>query len=200
MSKPIAEHPHLEKRSSRPALRFNTFIGLLGQAKAVTLNLVPFTCILGLGALAQYYFTLHLPHFQSLLHRAPSLPNSIHLGALALPLALILLPLLKPTLQTVGLIKNPWMDDKLPGVMYADMPGGEMDEEGRKQSPEYCQVIVGATCNSAFGVNIDFIEICYAFKQASRSWFCFGARQLISLSSAQMWSQLEADPNSGLLK
>lgn len=161
-------HPHCLPHASRPPLHYNSPAGRAASGRWFLLNSIPLTSIIGTGALLQYGYTLALAYIP--------MSTGAALGAwCALPLAMILGPFIKPTLQTFGLLRNPWMEEVIPGKTYAHLPGGIEDEEGVRQSPEFAVLLIGARCNAPFGAfsGGKFAEIGKGFSQVS---FCRAGR------------------------
>lgn len=159
-------HPHCLPRATKPALHYNSPAGRASSTRWFLLNSIPLTSVIGLGALLQYGYTLALAY-------AP-ISTGAKLGAwCALPLAMMLGPFVRPTLQNFGLLKNPWMEEVIPGKTYAHLPGGIEDEEGVRQSPEFAVLLIGARCNAPFGPfsGNRFAEIGTGFSQVS----CLGS-------------------------
>jgi hypothetical protein len=156
-------HPHCLPRATKPALHYNSAAGRAASTRWYLLNSIPLTSIIGAGALLQYSYTLILAYI-------PNLSTGAQLGAwCALPLAMIFGPFVKPTLQSLGVLRNPWMDEVIPGKMYAHLPGGIEDEDGVRQSPEFAVLLIGARCNGSFGAfsGKRFAEIGKGFSQVS---------------------------------
>ncbi|SCZ95281.1 BZ3500_MvSof-1268-A1-R1_Chr11-2g03403 [Microbotryum saponariae] len=98
-----------------------------------------------------------------------------------LPLLLILAPWVKPTMIHYGLSTSPDLDRVMPGKWMARMPGGEEDPTtGRVQSPEFVIFMIGARFHGPFG----------RFSSSSKK---------LGKAFNEMWAQLSADPDSGLL-
>ena len=161
-------HPSLRPQMSatRPKMRYFSKEAKLGRAKFVALNMVPLTVIFGLGALGQYLYTLAiLPIVRSIL--ANSWWSAL-VGGATLPLLFVFGPWVKPTLQIFGIVDNQYMTDVVHEKSWADLPGGEEDAEGRKQSPSYALLKIGARANGPFGaMNPHFGEIGKAFTSVS---------------------------------
>jgi hypothetical protein len=153
----LTVHPHLQPRSTRPSLFYNTRSGQNAARLAILRDAVPLTFFLGLGAFIQYLFGALVPR--------PS-----YTPLVALPLLLLIAPWIKPTLQSFGLARNPHQEAVVLGKMHARMPGGEEDEEGVLQSPEFGLLLIGAKNNNPFGrLNARSKAIGLAFNKVSRS-------------------------------
>lgn len=168
--------------SARPTPRYYSDESRAARGKFVGLNIIPLTCFVGLGALAQYQWTWVSKYLTKLGEKAAVDGSGARFGygnnwysacllaaiPLALPLGLIFGPWLKPVLRHFGLLNNPYMKEVVREKVWADLSGGEEDEEGRKQSPEYAVLLIGARCNGPFGaLNADFGKIGKAFAEVS---------------------------------
>ncbi|SCV73453.1 BQ2448_7379 [Microbotryum intermedium] len=98
-----------------------------------------------------------------------------------LPLLLILAPWVKPTLVHFGLRSSPDLDRVMPGKWMARMPAGQEDPmTGRLQSPEFVLFMIGARFHGPFA------RFSSTYKNMGKAF-------------SEMWAQLAADPDSGLL-
>ncbi|ORY74772.1 hypothetical protein BCR35DRAFT_306583 [Leucosporidium creatinivorum] len=181
----LANHPDFQPRASRPPLHYNSRANKISRSQRMLLDALPFTFLLGLGALLQYLWSFSISYIPLVLrsgrwvHLGP-LSALFRVGAFTLPLILLVGPWIKPTLQSYKILRNPWMDASISEKVYPKIPGGEVNEEGILESPEFALLLIGARCNKPFG------PFDKNFKQIGDDF-------------AKMWVDLEADPNSGLL-
>lgn len=153
----LANHPHFQPRATKPPLHYNSRANKFARYKRMALDAVPFTFLLGLGALLQYLWSISFTYLPSLLHSGHWLhlgPLSalFGVGAFTLPLVLLVGPWIKPILQSYGVLRNPWMEASINEKVYGRVPGGELNEDGVWQSPEFALLLIGARCNKPFGV------------------------------------------------
>lgn len=152
----LARHPDFQPRATKPTLHYNSRANKIARYKRMALDAVPFTFLLGLGALLQYLWSstvVYLPAYLisgRWLHLG-SLSALFGVGAFTLPLLLLVGPWIKPTLQVFGVVRNPWMDASIGEKVYGRVPGGELNKEGVRQAPEFALLLIGARCNKPFG-------------------------------------------------
>lgn len=161
MSFESPNHPHFKNHATRPPLPYFSKPRKLAKLKAIALQIIPLTVIFGLGALGQLLFTsfgVPLIHW-GLGHTW----WSVLFGGATLPVVLILGPWIQPTLQSFGLLANPRMANVVKDKVWAQLPGGEENDKGIVQSPEWALLIIGARDNSPFGVSKEFAKIGAAF-------------------------------------
>lgn len=179
----LASHQQFQPRATKPPLHYNSRANKIARYKRMALDAIPFTFLLGLGALLQYLWSstfTYLPAFLlsgRCLHLGP-LSALFGIGAFTLPLFLLVGPWIKPILQVYGVVKNPWMEASIGEKVYGRVPGGELNEEGVWQSPEFAVLLIGARCNKPFGAfNKHFKKIGDDFAKVRRVLARRDARQ-----------------------